>query len=97
MLEAMTVRVTTIHGERVDMDFAPYEETDDPNVKAHFIRGQENPDLWKDGMVAQDVVDLARFLEAELTALCGYKWVPKHHPDKHEICEPCMKIWESLA
>lgn len=97
MQELMTVRATTIHGEKIDIDLAPYEETDDPNARAHFVRGEENPHLWEEGMTGQDIVDLARFSRQKVKALCGFEWIPLHNPDNHDICQPCQRIWEALA
>lgn len=28
----------------------------------------------------------------ELTALCGYVWVPKSDPVRHPVCQPCLDI-----
>lgn len=96
-LEVAELQLITEKGDVVDFDISPYEEAEDPNVKAHLIRGAENDELWLEGMSAQDVVDTARLLGVEVVALCGYKWVPKFDPAKHDICSQCIKIWESLA
>lgn len=96
-IEISEIELIDEKGDVVGFDLVPYEDSEDPNTKSHFIRGEENSDLWQDGMIAQDVVDAARMLGVELVALCGYRWVPKHDPAKHDICNPCMEIWEALA
>lgn len=96
-VEVSEIELLNEKGDVVGFELVPYEESNDPADKAHFIRGEENPDLWDEGMVAQDVVDAARLGGHELTALCGYKWVPKYDPAKHDICDACMEIWEALA
>lgn len=70
----------------------PYEEPADPETKAHIINPPANVHLWRKGMEAQDVVDLARSLEVEVEALCGHVFVPKHNPDVLDVCDPCIKI-----
>lgn len=95
--EISELEIMTEKGEVVDFDFSPYEHSDDPNKKTHIIRGKENDHLWQEGMDAQDVVDLARLGGHELTALCGFKWVPKLDPAKHELCDECVRIWEMLG
>lgn len=87
----------TMHATIVKDQIFPYDETDDPSKRTHFVRGEENEHLWTEGMDAQDLVETARLLGDEITALCGHKWVPKYNPDKHEICKACEKIWRELA
>lgn len=72
----------------------PYEETDDPNKRAHIVNPPMNSHLpwFRPGMSGQDVVDTARLMGDEITALCGYKFVPKHNPEKMDACEPCFKV-----
>jgi hypothetical protein len=43
-------------------------------------------------MSAQDIVDTARMLGSEITALCGYKFIPMRNPEKYEACQQCMDI-----
>lgn len=83
-------------GEEIEFDFAPYEESDDPNKKAHIIGYKGNEEIWAKRMTAQDVVDLARFNQTELVALCGHKFTPKHNPEKHDICESCRNLWGAM-
>lgn len=72
----------------------PYEESDDPNRRTHIVSPPENLHITggDPGMLAQDVVDTARTLGLEVTALCGYRWVPKHDPEKFDSCTACFKI-----
>jgi hypothetical protein len=71
-------------------EIIPYEDDGNNSAKAHIVKpGRED-------MSAQDVVDLARLAGTEVTALCGYKWVPKRDPKKHDLCKVCVKIWESI-
>ena len=69
-----------------------YEESDDPNRKTHIINPPKNIHIWREGMTAQDVVDIARATGQEVVSLCGYRWVPKHNPEKFDVCDACMKI-----
>jgi len=70
----------------------PYEDLNDPNHRAHIVNPPKNLHIWRQGMSAQTVVDTARLLRLEVVALCGYRWVPKHNPDKFDVCDGCMKI-----
>lgn len=74
------------------LDVIPYEETDDPNIRVHIVNPPNNLHIWRPGMSSQDIVDLARFKGIEVFALCGYRFVPKHNPDKPDACETCMRI-----
>lgn len=74
-------------------DLIPYEEPDPQReYKAHIVNPPANTHIWQPGMEAQDVVDVARVKGLEVVALCGYKFIPKHNPDKFDACEACMKI-----
>lgn len=75
-----------------DTDLVPYEEDNDPKRRTHIINPPSNLHIWKPGMSTQDVVDIARFYDLEVIALCGYTWIPKHNPEKYDVCEPCFKI-----
>lgn len=71
----------------------PYEDNDDPLHRTHVVDSNQNGHITNGAeMSGQDVVDTARLLNMEVIALCGYKWVPKHNPDKYEVCQPCMKL-----
>jgi hypothetical protein len=71
---------------------APYEESSDPNRRTHIVNPPMNTHIWRPGMETQQVVDIARATGQEITALCGYTWIPKHNPEKFDVCEKCMTI-----
>ena len=74
-------------------DVVPYEETNDPNARTHIVNPPMNGHIQQGVfMTAQEIVNKARFLGLEVVALCGYRWVPKHNPEKYDACEACMKI-----
>lgn len=86
---------TTIPDQDVDVivDVVPYDETDDGNQHlTHIVNPPKNIHIWREGMSAQDVVDIARVQGLEVTALCGYTWVPKRNPEQHDVCQACMDI-----
>lgn len=83
--------------DEVDQDIrellSPYEDhTDGKNHKTHIVNPPNNTHIWKPGMTAQDIVLIARLQNLEVTALCGYTWVPKANPEKYDVCEECMKL-----
>lgn len=88
--------MTVTHEEvKVDniVDLFPYEDNDDPNLRAHIVRPMENRHVaGNNNLTGQDIVDIARASQIEIVALCGHKFVPKHNPDKYDACEACMKI-----
>lgn len=67
-----------------------YEENNDPEWRTHIINPPMNNHIWRFGMTARDVVDIARIRGVELVALCGFKFVPKHDPENYDACKPCM-------
>lgn len=70
-----------------------YEEMDPKReYKAHIINPPANVHIWQPGMTAKDVVDVARATGQFVVALCGYKFIPKHNPEKLDACEKCMTI-----
>lgn len=75
-----------------DLNDLMYDETDDPNVRTHIVNPPANKHIWRPGMEAQDIVDIARRHGLEVVTLCGHKFIPRHNPDKFEACEPCIKI-----
>jgi hypothetical protein len=89
--ETQIRRVGNRFPEAPDEMTVPEEEID-PSQKAHFISPVGNTHIWKPGMETRDVVQIAIVGHHELTALCGYKWVPTGLPTKHDTCEPCMEI-----
>lgn len=76
----------------LDIDILEFEETDDPDKKAHLINPPKNIHIWRLGMSARDVVDIARLKGLELEALCGFRFVPRHNPDKLDVCQTCMDL-----
>ena len=74
----------------------PYEEDNDPRRRTHIFNPPSNLHIWKQGMSGQDVVDIARLNGLEIIALCGYTWIPKHNPEKYDVCEPCFKVAAEL-
>lgn len=71
----------------------PYEDEDDGKEhRTHIINPPANQHIWKPGMEIQEVVDIARFQGLEVTALCGYRWVPKRNPEKYDVCQECFRI-----
>lgn len=74
------------------IDSVKYEEPTDPNAKAHIVNPPKNLHIWREGMTAQDIVNHARVMKIEVVALCGYTWVPKHNPDKVDVCDTCMTL-----
>lgn len=74
-----------------DLDVLPFEMPADDNMHlTHVINPPMNTHIWKPGMSSRDVVDIARSRQQEITALCGFKWVPKFNPDKFPACAACM-------
>lgn len=77
-----------------DVFDTPYTKDDDPARKAHFINPAMNQELQhKFGpMGAGDIVKTARFFRLEIVALCGFKFIPEHNPEKYDSCEACASI-----
>lgn len=63
-------------------------EEDDPDECAHIVK--RAGDIGATKLVAYAVK-----YGMELTALCGYKWIPKHNPENFPLCKQCVKLWES--
>lgn len=86
--------VEIVRLEETDPEDLAYEETDDPLHRTHIINPPDNPHIsyGHPNMEAQEVVNIARRKGLEITALCGYKFVPKHNPDKYDACEACVKV-----
>jgi hypothetical protein len=75
-----------------DIELIPYEESKAPDTKAHIVNPPANMHIFQPGMEAQDIVDIARATGNFVVALCGYKFIPRHNPDKHDACERCIEI-----
>ena len=82
--------IDTVIKQMEEVDVLPYEETGDEEHHTHVINPPLNLHIWKPNMSSQDVVDIARSRNQEVTALCGYKFIPKFNPDKLPACMPCM-------
>ena len=83
----------TLDEELTITDVVPYEDEDDgKDHKTHIINPTANTHIWEPGMSSQDVVDIARATGQIITALCGYKFVPKRNPDKYDACQACIRI-----
>lgn len=77
--------------EIIELDL--YEDTDDGNEHlTHIVNPPGNTHIWQIGMSSKDVVDIARWNGIEITALCGYKFVPKRNPEKYPACQSCFDI-----
>ncbi len=77
-------------------DLFPYEETDDPKKRTHIVNPTLNRHIGLPGMSAQEIVDSARMTDQEVEALCGYRFVPKHNPEKFDACTACVTIAGAL-
>lgn len=58
-----------------------------PSGAAHRIDG--DPVLAH--VVAKAEATAAYVLGAELTALCGFTWVPSRDPDRYPLCRECVR------
>lgn len=78
----------------VTEELIAYEEAPDDGAdrKTHIVNPPKNLHIWQPGMEAQEIVNIARFTGQEVVALCDYRWVPKHNPEKFDICQACMDI-----
>lgn len=75
------------------VDLIPYEDTNDgKDHLTHIVNPPANRHIGFPGMKAQDIVDIARIRGVEVTALCGYTWVPKRNPEKYPVCQPCVDV-----
>lgn len=82
-----------------DTSILPFEDLDDPSALSHYIRPLDNEHITGPGstMSAQDIADTARLLGAEVVALCGYRWVPKANPAKHQVCGECVEVGVQIS
>lgn len=69
------------------------EGNKDDNLR-HIVRPADNPHISKimKNPTGQDVVDIARVRNLEVTALCGKKWVPKNNPEGRDTCDSCLDM-----
>jgi hypothetical protein len=76
-----------------DEQLIPYEDDGDKSRKTHVVWEEMNRHILEgEGVSGQDIVDMARMTGAEVTALCGYKFVPVHDPEKYDACKPCIDL-----
>ena len=57
--------------------------TDDDDVRTHIIHAPDGN--------AEALVTEARIYGKEVTAVCGYRWVPARDPERHPLCERCVE------
>lgn len=69
-----------------------YAEPKNPEAKTHIVHAGWNPHIGQSDWTAQQIVDEARRRGLVVKALCGYKWIPKHDPDKLEACQICFDV-----
>lgn len=68
------------------------ETPEGPSLR-HIVNPPSNLHIWRLGMTAQDIVDVARVNGVEITALCGAKFIPTKNPeDVDKTCDTCMDI-----
>lgn len=81
----------TIQDVNLEELLAPFEDTDDGRSHfRHIVNPPANTHIWQPGMDMQTAVTIARMNGLELTALCGYTWIPKRNPMNHPPCEVCV-------
>lgn len=75
-----------------------YEDIQDEHSEhlTHIVNPPSNLHIWKQGMSAQEIVDIARAKGLQVVALCGKVWVPKRNPDKYDVCLTCVEIAAEL-
>lgn len=78
--------------KHIDVEVLPYDESGPGDHRTHIVNPPNNIHIWREGMSAQDVVDVARVKGLKVKALCGYQWIPKRNPEKYDACEACIKI-----
>lgn len=89
----MTTTQTEIESVTFE-ELVPFKEDNDGRRKAHIVNPPDNPHISNGypNMTGQDVVTVARMNGLEVTALCGFKFIPQYNPDSYDACDPCMKI-----
>ena len=63
----------------------------------HIITPFDNQLIWagfnfNPNVTGIDIVAAARAHGLTVTALCDYKFVPVHDPEKYDVCDFCMEI-----
>lgn len=77
----------------VDLDTLIEDLTGD--TRTHYINPPDNMHVQihaRKYLTAQELLDHAKEFMLEVTALCGYTWVPKRNPDAYPMCETCSEI-----
>lgn len=76
----------------VEKSTPEYDDNAPGDNQTHIVNPPLNQHIWHPGMTMQEVVDTARNMGLEVTALCGYTWIPRRNPEKYPACPECMKI-----
>lgn len=71
---------------------ADIDESQKDDKKRHIVNPPNNLHIWKPGMAAQDIVDIARVRGIEVVALCGKTWVPNNNVAGRGTCDDCLRI-----
>lgn len=92
--------VGTISQVDLDQMLNPFrEDSDDVGADhhAHYLSLRDNPEIEArfGVMGAQELISTARFHRLEVTAMCGYKWVPELNPSSYPVCGSCVNIAEA--
>lgn len=87
----------TVTEQTIDMDIEQslvehQETTTNKHRLTHLINPPDNLHLWRPGMPTSQIIDVALARGVAVVALCGFKFLPKHNPDKYPACEACIKI-----
>ena len=61
-------------------------DTDNPEEHKHIVN-QHLP--------GNSIADAIIF-GTEITALCGYRWIPTKDPDKYPLCQSCRLALEAM-
>lgn len=88
---------TTIESTDLEEILNPFEEDDgsDKDRKSHYVTPGDNVEFQnKYGPVKDpsELVSNARFHQAEIVAVCGYRFVPKYKPQVYPVCPECANI-----
>ena len=82
-----TPEATTI----LDEEVLPYDDSNaDENNLTHIVNPTENRHIWRWGMTAQDIVDVARTNGWPVKTLCGTSFTHVRNPEKYPVCQPCV-------
>lgn len=92
-----TIERSTIEAVDLEEMLNPFHEDggDDPDRKGHYVSPGDNLEFQREHGRVQNSTELisnARFHQAELIALCGHKFVPKHKPEAYPVCGRCAEI-----